>query len=47
MAFLISIRKDLRKVKQFQLADEIRNRLNEIGITLEDTAAGTVWKRKR
>jgi cysteinyl-tRNA synthetase len=47
MAFLISIRKDLRKARQFQLADEIRNRLNEIGITLEDTPAGTVWKRKR
>jgi cysteinyl-tRNA synthetase len=47
MALLISIRKELRKAKQFQLADEIRNGLNEIGITLEDTAAGTVWKRKR
>jgi cysteinyl-tRNA synthetase len=47
MALLISIRKELRKARQFQLADEIRNGLNEIGITLEDTAAGTVWKRKR
>jgi cysteinyl-tRNA synthetase len=47
MALLIAIRKELRKAKQFQLADEIRNGLNEIGILLEDTAAGTVWKRKR
>jgi cysteinyl-tRNA synthetase len=47
MALLIAIRKELRKAKQFQLADEIRNGLNEIGITLEDSAAGTVWKRKR
>jgi cysteinyl-tRNA synthetase len=47
LAFLITTRKDLRKAKQFQLADEIRNRLNENGIALEDTAAGTVWKRKR
>ena len=47
MALLISIRKELRKAKQFQLADEIRNGLSEIGITLEDTPQGTVWKRKR
>ena len=47
MALLISIRKELRKVKQFQLADEIRNGLSEIGIALEDTPQGTVWKQKR
>ena len=47
MGLLISIRKELRKARQFQLADEIRNRLNELGIALEDTTAGTVWKRKR
>ncbi|MHB8104313.1 MAG: cysteine--tRNA ligase [Dehalococcoidales bacterium] len=46
MMSLISVRKELRKAKQFQLADEIRNGLSEIGITLEDTAQGTVWKRK-
>ncbi len=47
MASLISVRKELRKAKQFQLADEIRKALDEIGISLEDTAQGTVWKRKR
>ena len=36
-----------RKEKNWQLADEIRNKLDELGITLEDTPAGTVWKRKR
>ena len=46
MALLISTRKELRKAKQFQLADEIRNGLTGIGITLEDTPQGTVWKRK-
>ena len=45
--YLINIRKELRKAKQFQLADETRNRLNELGITLEDTPQGTIWKRKR
>jgi cysteinyl-tRNA synthetase len=44
---LIDIRRDLRKSKQFQLADEIRNRLGGLGIALEDTPRGTVWKRKR
>jgi cysteinyl-tRNA synthetase len=44
---LRELRDSLRKDKKFQLADEIRNRLNELGITLEDTAAGTGWKRKR
>jgi cysteinyl-tRNA synthetase len=44
---LITVRKELRKAKQFHLADEIRSGLNEIGIILEDTATGTVWKRKR
>jgi cysteinyl-tRNA synthetase len=44
---LISIRNDMRKAKQFQLADEIRNKLLELGIALEDTPTGTVWKIKR
>jgi cysteinyl-tRNA synthetase len=46
MALLINARKDLRKAKQFQLADEIRNGLTAIGIMLEDTPQGTNWKRK-
>jgi cysteinyl-tRNA synthetase len=47
MVLLISIRNELRKAKQFQLADELRNGLTGIGIALEDTSQGTVWKRKR
>jgi len=43
---LRGIRDALRKDKQFQLADEIRAKLDELGIVLEDTAQGTVWKRK-
>ncbi|MDD5338072.1 MAG: cysteine--tRNA ligase [Dehalococcoidales bacterium] len=46
MASLISVRKELRKAKQFQLADEIRDGLSAVGIALEDTPQGTVWKRK-
>ncbi len=44
---LISTRNQLREAKQWQLADEIRTKLGELGIALEDTVKGTVWKRKR
>ncbi|MFC1870183.1 cysteine--tRNA ligase [Chloroflexota bacterium] len=44
---LISRRNQFRKDRQFQLADEIRIKLDESGIALEDTPKGTVWKRKR
>ncbi|HTY82422.1 MAG TPA: cysteine--tRNA ligase [Dehalococcoidales bacterium] len=45
IAALISARKELRKSKQFQLADEIRKGLAGLGIALEDTPSGTTWKR--
>ena len=44
---LRDLREALREKKQYQLADEIRSKLDELGIALEDTSAGTVWKRKR
>ncbi|MDO8567235.1 MAG: cysteine--tRNA ligase [Dehalococcoidales bacterium] len=43
---LIATRNDLRKAKQFQLADGIRAKLLELGVALEDTAKGTEWKQK-
>ncbi|MGA7678520.1 MAG: cysteine--tRNA ligase [Dehalococcoidia bacterium] len=42
---LIETREKSRQAKQWQLADVIRNRLIELGIALEDTPKGTVWKR--
>jgi cysteinyl-tRNA synthetase len=42
---LIEIRDELRKAKQWQLADMVRQRLIELGVALEDTPKGTVWKR--
>jgi cysteinyl-tRNA synthetase len=40
---LVEIRRELRTSKQFALADMVRDRLNELGIVLEDTTRGTVW----
>jgi cysteinyl-tRNA synthetase len=42
---LVELRNDLRDAKQFELADRVRSRLAEAGITLEDGAAGTRWRR--
>jgi cysteinyl-tRNA synthetase len=42
---LITIRSDLRTVKQWELADKVRNKLEEQGIILEDSRDGTTWKR--
>jgi cysteinyl-tRNA synthetase len=44
---LIARRKQLRDAKQFKLADEVRNELLNMGVVLEDTAQGTIWKQKK
>jgi cysteinyl-tRNA synthetase len=43
---LIGLRRDARRARDFARADEIRRDLDAKGIVLEDTAAGTRWKRK-
>jgi cysteinyl-tRNA synthetase len=43
---LIDARREARRARQFQRADDIRRDLDARGILLEDTAAGTRWKRK-
>ncbi len=45
--FLIDVRARLRKERNFALADRIRAELREMGIQLEDTPEGTIWKRIR
>ena len=45
--FLIDVRARLRKERNFTLADRIRAELREMGIQLEDTPEGTIWKRIR
>ena len=42
---LIDLRQKLRAEKQFQLSDEIRDTLKELGIILEDAKDGTKWKK--
>jgi cysteinyl-tRNA synthetase len=42
---LIDLRNDLRKAKNFGLADQIRTRLGALGITLEDRPGGTGWRQ--
>ncbi|MFN8558523.1 MAG: cysteine--tRNA ligase [Dehalococcoidia bacterium] len=41
---LVEVRRELRANKQYALADLVRTKLGELGITLEDSAAGTTWR---
>ena len=42
---LVDERETARKAKDFKKADEIRDKLKEMGIVLEDTPQGVRWKR--
>jgi cysteinyl-tRNA synthetase len=45
---LLQTRKKLRDIKQWGLADEIRNRLAGLGVTVEDVPGGeSVWRIER
>lgn len=44
---LISLRAELRKAKQWEMADRVRAGLKELGVALEDTPQGTVWKHEK
>jgi len=46
MQLLIELRAESRKKKDFATADQIRNRLAEIGVILEDRPGGTEWSIK-
>lgn len=41
---LVEVRSELRKARQFALADLVRSRLADLGVTLEDGPQGTRWK---
>ncbi|MCP4363162.1 MAG: cysteine--tRNA ligase [Chloroflexi bacterium] len=41
---LIDLRAQIRANKDWEMADQIRNQLKELGVVLEDRANGTIWK---
>jgi cysteinyl-tRNA synthetase len=45
MQLLIDLRADARKSKNYAVADQIRKRLGELNITIEDRPGGTGWRR--
>ena len=44
MSLIIDIRKDAKLNKNWAVADLIRDKLTEIGITLKDTKDGTTYE---
>jgi cysteinyl-tRNA synthetase len=44
MQLLIDLRAEARKTKNFPLSDQIRKRLADLGLTLEDRPSGTSWR---
>jgi cysteinyl-tRNA synthetase len=46
MNILLDLRNRLRRLKNFELADMIRDRLSEADIELKDTPKGTTWEQK-
>jgi len=45
MQLLIDLRAEARKTKNFAMADQIRKRLTELKVTVEDRPGGTGWRR--
>ncbi len=43
---LVEVRTQLREAKQFALADSIRDRLADLGVSLEDSPEGTQWRMR-
>lgn len=43
MELIIELRKEARQSKNWAVADRIRDKLNELGITINDTPEGTTW----
>jgi cysteinyl-tRNA synthetase len=41
---LVEVRSEVRKQKLWALSDQIRDRLKELGVTIEDSKDGTAWR---
>ncbi|MHA1367184.1 MAG: CysS/YqeB C-terminal domain-containing protein [Candidatus Heimdallarchaeota archaeon] len=46
MQFVVELRDEARKNKDYATSDKIRDKLNELNIVLEDSPKGTIWKIK-
>ena len=46
MDVLIRVREELRKKKDFQLSDVIRDELGKVGFEVADAKVGAKWRRK-
>jgi cysteinyl-tRNA synthetase len=44
---LLELRTKLRAAKQYALADEVRNRLTDLGVVVEDTREGSAWRMQQ
>ena len=42
--FLLELREEARKTKNYALSDQIRDRLGQLGIVVADTKDGPTWK---
>ena len=47
VALLIELREALRAAQQWQLSDQVRDGLSSLGISLQDSPAGTTWTNAR
>ncbi len=47
ISLIVDVRQKLRERRDWEVADEIRDRLRELGVFLEDTPEGTVWRIER
>lgn len=45
ITFILDVREEARKRKNWEMADMIRDGLNELGIIIKDTPQGVVWER--
>ena len=44
MQLLIDLRNEARQSKNYAMSDQIRDRLKELGVTLEDRRGETGWR---
>jgi len=47
IAAMLGLRDDLRKAKNYAVADMIRDRLAEAGVSVQDTSSGATWRMQK